>query len=264
MNRRLAIALLSTAAAPRVALTQLALPGAAGVSMGHLHTLVKDLAAGRRLWVEGLGAQPVMLGPMELLKFPGVFVALREAEPSGGTEGSTVNHLGFVVRDLAAAEARWKAAGGETYQTRPNPNQVFLRLPGELKVELTEDPSLAVPIAHHHVHFYTPSVEATRAWYVKTFGAVPGRRGKFEAADIPGANLSFSESQGEVAGTRGRALDHIGFEVKDLESFCRRLEQQGVRFDVPYRFVERLGVWVAFFTDPWGTYIELTEGLGKL
>lgn len=264
MNRRQALALLSTAAAPRLASAQLAAPSPAGVSMGHLHILVKDLAASRRLWVEGLGAEPVMLGPMELLKFPGVFVALREGDPTGGTEGSTVNHLGFAVRDLASAEARWKAAGGQVYETRPNPNQVFLRFPGDLKVELTEEPSLAAPIAHHHVHFYTPSVEATRAWYVKTFQAIPGRRGKFEAADIPGANLSFSEAKGEVAGTRGRALDHIGFEVKGLEGFCRRLEQQGVRFDVPYRFVERLGVWVAFFTDPWGTYIELTEGLVKL
>ena len=251
-------------AAARPAGAQLAPPNPAGVSMGHLHILVKDVEASRRLWVKGLGAEPVMLGPMELLKFPGVLVALREGDPTGGTEGSTVNHLGFLVRDLAAAEARWKAAGGEIYETRPNPNQLFLRFPGDLKVELTEDPSLGVPIAHHHVHFYTPSVEAARAWYVKTFGAVAGRRGKFEAADIPGANLSFSAAQGEVAGTRGRALDHIGFEVKNLESFCRRLEQQGVRFDVPYRFVERLGVWVAFFTDPWGTYIELTEGLGRL
>ena len=64
--------------------------------------------------------------------------------------------------------------------------------------------------------------------------------------------------------TKGRALDHIGFEVNGLEAFCKKLEAQGIKFDVPYRKVPALGISVAFLTDPWGTYIELTEGLRKL
>ena len=59
-------------------------------------------------------------------------------------------------------------------------------------------------------------------------------------------------------------MDHIGFEVRDLEAFCKKLESMGVKFDVPYRKVPALGIAIAFFTDPWGTYIELTEGLNKL
>jgi len=89
-------------------------------------------------------------------------------------------------------------------------------------------------------------------------------RGKFEAADVPGVNLSFTKAETPVVGTKGRALDHIGFEVKDLEAFCKKLEASGVKFDVTYRKVPALGIAVAFFTDPWGTYIELTEGLSRL
>jgi hypothetical protein len=37
-----------------------------------------------------------------------------------------------------------------------------------------------------------------------------------------------------------------------------------VKFDVPHRKIPALGLSLAFLTDPWGTYIELTEGLGKL
>lgn len=247
-----------------VARAQLPAPNEAGVAVGHLHILVKDVDLNRKLWVDGLGAVPVKLGPMEVLKFPDVMVLLRKGEPSGGSEGSTVNHLAFLVRDLKAAEARWKAAGGEIYDRRPSPDQVFLRFPGDVKVELTEDPSLSVPIAHHHIHFYTESVEKTKAWYVKTFGAKPGRRGKFEAADVPGANLSFSEATEKTVGTKGRAVDHIGFEIDNLEAFCKKLEREGVKFDAPYRNIPRLGISLAFFTDPWGTYIELTEGLDKL
>jgi hypothetical protein len=35
-----------------------------------------------------------------------------------------------------------------------------------------------------------------------------------------------------------------------------------VKFDVPYRKIPRLGIAIAFLTDPTGGYIELTEGLG--
>jgi catechol 2,3-dioxygenase-like lactoylglutathione lyase family enzyme len=96
------------------------------------------------------------------------------------------------------------------------------------------------------------------------FGAKPGKRGPFEAADLPGVNLTFSLAPGPVAPTKGRALDHIGFEVKDLEAFCKKLEAAGVKFDVTYRKIPALGLSLAFLTDPWGTYIELTEGLNRL
>ena len=60
------------------------------------------------------------------------------------------------------------------------------------------------------------------------------------------------------------ALDHIGFEVKDLEAFYRKLEEMGITLAVAYRKVPALNISIAFITDPWGTYIELTEGLDKV
>lgn len=262
MTRQIAVLSWILAAGPVSA--QLPAPNEAGVAMGHLHLLVSDIATHRKLWVDGLGAKPAMLGPMEVLLLPDVVVILRKGEPTGGSEGTTVNHLGFLVRDREATEAKWKAAGGEIYERRPSPAQVFLRFPDDIKVELSEEPSLEAPIAHHHIHFFTASVEKTRAWYIKMFSAVPGQRGKFPAADLPGVNLSFSEATDGSAGTRGRSVDHIGFEVHNLETFCEKLSKQGVEFDVPFRYVEKYGINLAFFTDPWGTYIELTEGLDRL
>jgi hypothetical protein len=49
---------------------------------------------------------------------------------------------------------------------------------------------------------------------------------------------------------RGRALDYIGFEVKNLEEFCRKLEADGVNLAVPYRKGPALGSAIAFITDP--------------
>jgi catechol 2,3-dioxygenase-like lactoylglutathione lyase family enzyme len=65
-----------------------------------------------------------------------------------------------------------------------------------------------------------------------------------------------------VAGSKGRVLDHIGFEVKDLKAFTDHLVADGVKLDRPYTDVtSKMGLKIAFFTDPNGTYIELTEGL---
>jgi catechol 2,3-dioxygenase-like lactoylglutathione lyase family enzyme len=245
---------------------QLPAPNSSGVAMGHLHFLVSesDYDLSHKLWVEGLGARPAMVGPLAVLILPDTVIILKKAEPGAGTEKTSVNHLAFLVKDRVATEKRWTALGGQIYERRPSPDQVFFRFPGDIKVELTEDKSLDVPVRHHHIHFYTSAAEETRAWYVKTFGAKPGMRGKFLAADLPGTNLSFSEAKEPVVGTKGSAVDHIGFEVDGLEAFCQRLEASGTKFDSPYRYLDNLKVGLAFFTDPWGTYIELTEGLDKL
>jgi catechol 2,3-dioxygenase-like lactoylglutathione lyase family enzyme len=129
-------------------------------------------------------------------------------------------------------------------------------------VELVENKA-AAPAALHHIHFAGP-VDDMKAWYVKVFGAKPGMRGSFQAADLPGVNLTYSPSPDPAVGTQGRALDHIGFEVRDLESFCKKLEAMGIKLERPYTQVAALNIAIAFIRDPWGTYIELTEGLDKV
>jgi len=42
------------------------------------------------------------------------------------------------------------------------------------------------------------------------------------------------------------------------------LEAAGMKLDLTYRQVPSLGIAIAFVTDPWGTKIELTEGLNKI
>ena len=74
---------------------------------------------------------------------------------------------------------------------------------------------------------------------------------------------TFSLSEQPVSPTKGHGLDHIGFEVKGLEAFTKKLEAQGVKFNIPYRKLPS-GLAIAFFTDPWGSYVELTEGLDKI
>ena len=49
--------------------------------------------------------------------------------------------------------------------------------------------------------------------------------------------------------------------MRNLEAFTKQLEAQGIKLDRPYTKIPQLGIAIAFIKDPWGTNIEMTEGL---
>jgi catechol 2,3-dioxygenase-like lactoylglutathione lyase family enzyme len=255
----LSIVLSATASA------QLEPPNQSGVAMGHLHLVVRDLEAQKRFWVEAMRAVPVKLGTMDAMKLPGVLVFLAEGEPQGDTEG-VVAHIGFKVRNLQASLIRMRAVGANILSEKDQSNlrAAFLMAPDQVKIELTEDRSFRVDVGDHRIHFSTLDVKGMQAWYVGLFDARSTRHGRLAAADLPGVRLVFSEAGGKTAGSKGRSIDHIGFEVANLEGFCRKLEARGIKFEVSYQKRPDLGIALAFLTDPWGTVIELTEGLNRL
>jgi extradiol dioxygenase family protein len=133
--------------------------------------------------------------------------------------------------------------------------------PDEVKVELLENTAIENTIRLHHVHWAVEDGEAMRAWYAEHFGGTAGSRIDQPAVDLPGVNLTFGPTAQPTVSTRGRTLDHIGFEVTDLRGLIERLEASGITMDRDYTVVAQMGIAIAFLTDPWGTYIELTEGL---
>ncbi len=272
-----------------VSAAQVLPPNGAGVAMGHLHYNVKNMEANRKFWI-ALGAQPVMMGTREVLKFPGALVFLNQADSDAGTEGSVLNHVGFRVQNTVKTIERLKALGYKTEMAASGTRMVGnVYSPEEERIELLQDqsinvkfvadrqanlyrppPPMTVPIALHHIHYYVPEkdVEAVKDWYVKLFGGVGGRRYRSEeesyaAADLPGLNINVAAAPGTLAPLKGRRLDHIGFEVRNLAAFCQTLEAGGVKFDRPYARNAN-GVATAFFTDPWGVNVELTEGLNTV
>jgi catechol 2,3-dioxygenase-like lactoylglutathione lyase family enzyme len=244
----------------------------------HHHLNVPNIEESKKFWVDTLGGTAVTAGPLQMVKLPNVIIVFTQRAPTGATKGTTVNHVGFTVPSVRKMLDKVKAAGYSVvtreevppsmpvkddiaYVEATKQNIAYVMLAEGTKVEFVEDPAAAAPVSNHHVHFYTDKIDEMQAWYAKTFGAKPGMRGAFKAADLPGVNLTFSGSTEPVVGTRGRALDHIGFEVKGLEAFCKQLEAQGIKFDRPYTFIPQIGFAIAFLTDPFGTYIELTEGM---
>ena len=136
-------------------------------------------------------------------------------------------------------------------------------------MEVFGDPKLPVPVRMDHIHFFLPDVLPMQAWYAKVFGGKPGQRERVAAPGIidcdffPGEiNLSFGKRDMVPVPTKGRALDHIGFDVTDIDAFAKKLQGMGIQFEAPPRHQVRIRkTRVAFLTDPWGTYIEVTENL---
>jgi catechol 2,3-dioxygenase-like lactoylglutathione lyase family enzyme len=240
-------------------------PNEAGVTMGHWHLNSKDIEANKKIFV-ALGGTAVKNGNFDIVKFPGVIVFLNQGPgtppATGGTVGTVVNHVGFLVPNVQASVAKWKAAG---IPIEPGGNgrldQAFVTTPDGLRIEILEDKTQTIPIRHHHIHFYVAEdqIPKIQAWYAKNFGAKPGMRGTNVAADIPGANLSFSKTTTPTVSTKGHVLDHIGFDVKNLESFLKKLEANGVKIERPYTKNAQTGAALAFVSDPWGTLIELND-----
>ncbi len=252
---------------------------------GHHHVNATNVEEHKRFWADALGGVVTRFGAnnLEIIKFPNALLFMRAQAPSGGTKGSTLDHIAFSVTNLRQVVGRIKAGGfrmvtdSEAPPGVPVQNDIgivdaggvtgiaYALGPDDVKVELVEMRSQAAPIVSHHIHFFGPQAEM-HAWYMKVFGAEarPAPQPTFLSAGLPGLGMNFSPAAEPVAGTQGRALDHIGFEVKNLEAFTKRLEAQGIALAVPYREVPALGIAIAFITDPWGTYIELTEGLDKV
>ena len=246
---------------------QLAPPNAAGVTFGHVHLNVRDIEVHKKLWADQFGGVVVQKGPLVAVKLPGMLIAFRQAAPTGGSEGTVMDHFGFKVPNLAAALQAWRAAGyqvGREFTGSEGFPNAYLMGPDDVKIELQEDKALPVKAAAYHLHFLLADYANLRDWYVETFSAVPRKRGTIvTTADVPGMNLSFATSAKPTIGTKGRTIDHIGFEITNLEAFCKKLESRGVKFDVPFRNVPAIGLNIAYITDPSGVYIELTEGYDK-
>jgi catechol 2,3-dioxygenase-like lactoylglutathione lyase family enzyme len=127
-------------------------------------------------------------------------------------------------------------------------------------MEILEDKTQSMPIRGEHVHLSLLEAEIPKAqaWYAKTFGGKPGLRNGAPVVDIPGVQIRFARAETKQAATRGRVLDHIGFDVKDHAAFVKKITAEGVRLDEPVR-KSPTGSTITYITDPWGTRIEIIE-----
>ena len=251
-------------------------PNEAGVSMGQLHMTVHDVEAEKKVWTT-IGGTPIKIDGTDVMKFPGVLVFL--------TKGIACSHSrpGRKYRQEFRESRRarqflcsaWQRGPGEMEGRGPQaailaptperPDHGFVDTSDNLRLEIDEGKGQTVPIASDHIHFYLQpaSIPDAQAWYVKLFGADGTNKNQ---AVLPGIRLAWIATKTPSAipvPTKGQTLDHVGFEVKNLEAFCKKLEAAGVKLDEPYSKSRHKSYAGASLTDPWGTSLELTEGLNR-
>src|SRR6266404_4508572 len=244
------------------AFSQLAPPNSAGAAIGHVHLNANDVELQKKFWTD-VGGKIVNREKLVMVQFPGIYVLLRKQDYNGGSVGSTINHFGFYVKDFDKSVARWKAAGLKWEPVNnPNVGQGFLTGPDNVRVEIYENKSISTPMQMHHIHLFVTDPLAAQKWYVENFGATAGKRAQFDTANVPGTEITFNKVEMPQAPTKGRSVDHMGFEVKNIDAFVAKLQAAGIKTDGPIRnSTNAAGIRLTYVTDPWGTEIEITEGL---
>lgn len=263
---------------------QLPAPNAAGVTPGHLHFIVPDADAMTKAWEDLFGAAPTGTGTFNPLKIPGIYIIVgsarggRNGEPApkpAGTKGSVVDHIGIEVKDYDAVKAKALAANMPWQEVTPGA-QAFLTMPDDVIVEVMGNKDLKTPAQFHHIHLAVADAKTAseaQAWYMKEFGATAGTRRNLPSANFTVGEVDFLPARGgrngappaTPAGTKGRALDHIGFDVADEDAAFKKFAGDGVMVNMAARdMTKQIGLKIGFVTDPYGTYIEVTQGLKNL
>lgn len=261
MKPTLFVVLVLCAALPLSA--QLPAPNGDGVTAGHHIFRAKDVDAANKFWMT-LGGEPAALAQIKLMKFPGVLLfisAPRGANPapsSGGNHGTTVEYVTFKVPDLKASVAKWKDAG---ITAKIAGGAATLVGPDDVQVRVTEDKTLTTPIASEGLVMNVANAAEVSAWYAKWFGARIGKSGGETIGEIPGARIVFHVTKDPIAPTKGHSLALLGFEVKDLQDFVKRYTEAGGKLDGQVATAAAANLSVVQLTDPWGTSIEVSQGL---
>jgi predicted enzyme related to lactoylglutathione lyase len=236
---------------------------AIGVTMGHWHLISKDVEANKKIFL-AMGGKLFMPGGNPLMMFPGIYINLNlgTEKGDGGSQGSVVNHVGFIVNNVQERAAQWKLLGVPVFPGTDNrPDQAWVETPDGVRIEILEDKTQSMPIRGEHVHFWLTEAEIPKAqaWYARTFAGKAGTRNGAAVVDIPGGQFRFAKIDKAQVPTRGRILDHFGVDVKDLQAVIAKLEAEGIKLDQPYRRASPTSNAITYITDPWGARIELVE-----
>src|SRR6266550_9058262 len=138
MKRLIAVLWMISTLAVGIVWAQSFPPNEAGVTMGHWHLNSRDIEANKKIFV-AMGGTAIKAGNFEIVRFPGVLVYLNQAAgappANGGTVGSVVNHVGFIVPNVQASVAKWKAAGVNVLPGGPGrTDQAFVETPDGLRI----------------------------------------------------------------------------------------------------------------------------------
>ena len=236
------------AASLLMVLPLLAQPGRGGATMTHVHVNSADPEAAIAFWTGALAVSGYSTGTMTGITMQGGVVLFSKAAPTGPSAGSAIEHIGIRVPDFAPLMARLAKTSYKGSQATPG-GPLLIEGPDGVRIEVVEDSDLYTVVEFGHVHVVGPKAAEMPAWYTANLGARPGAD---DTSVRIGGALWFSKADAVVP-TKGRAIDHISVETRDLAAFTKKMGEVGIKLEATDK------PKVMAMTDPSGMLIEVSE-----
>lgn len=232
----------------------------------HMHLIATDPDAAVAWYAEHMDGETVEAKGR--LRFGSTMVIFFKRDPGfEGSEGSSVDHIGFSFRDLDAKMKSFEEAGikilAEAKEVPGKFKYAFVEDPWGTKIEVMED---LETLGFHHIHLKGPEPAKMLDWYENAFGGERTKyKGMLDAINYDGVWLLAQGAKEPLAPTKDRAIDHLGWGVNDMDADAKTLKEKGVKFTMePRPFNPEIAIAIAFVEGPGGVRIELVQRPKKL
>ena len=239
----------------------------AAVPYDHIHLTATDAQDAVNWYVKHFGGSAGRFNrgdadrvqyPVDRVFYDEISVIFFEREPTGGSVGTGVDHIGFSMSNVEEITAAAVADGASQIGDFVEFSGMvisFLEDPWGTKIELIDDPDTR---GLHPIPLSTPAPEATLGWYQEIFGGeIEQWKGVLTAINYSDVWLMAAPTNGEIVPTQGRAMDHLGWASSNLDEFGEVLEANDENFTMeptPFR-----GIRISFIEGPDGVRIEVVE-----
>ena len=238
-------------------------PTAGAAEYHHVHLVATNAVEAAQWYTKHMGC--VDFGREGACRVGQVQILFFERESKGGSVGTGVDHIGFSFRDLEDKMAAWKASDIKVLNDIREIDGLFklafVEDPWGTKIEVVEDHE---DLGFHHIHLRSLDPDGTMAWYQNVFGGEPDQmKGRINGLRYGRVWLLVSRhQQGELQGTQGRAVDHLGWSFADLDEAAVDIKSKGIEFQLePRPYTNPLGqeMKISFIEGPDGVRIEVVQ-----
>lgn len=222
----------------------------------HMHLAAASRAQAMDWYLKHMGAARHELP--DRVAFGTITFSWFERPTSLSSDGSVIDHIAFSVPDVDATLAQLQASGVKVLApARGVPGLfkvAFVEDPWGVKIELVQDPETP---GFHHIHLRLPDPEKALAWYQERFGGERARlKGQLDGLRYRGLWLLVQQADGAPR-SEGRAIDHLGWRVRNLQTTIAGARSRGDRITMEPRMIR--DVHVGVIESPDGVRIELAQ-----
>lgn len=235
---------------------------AADTAWHHVHLLATDTKAAADWYAKHMEGQyqRVATDSYDAAVFGETEIIFKEDKDGfAGSDGSSVDHIGWSFKDLDAKMKDFEAAGIKILMPARAVGAIkfgFIVDPWGTKIEVMQDPEL---YGFHHIHLHSPNPDTTLAWYQSHFGGEIKKYGGMLPALLTDKIWIIAQKSPAKQPTEGRSVEHLGWRVSDMDASAAKLKAAGVKFvEEPHQFQDTPAK-IAFIEGPDGVKIELVN-----